>query len=74
METLEVTLTHPAAAFAAMVALEGMSEEPPHADGVLVSLAVPERSGTIMEAARRLWRAGVGADDIVIGQRRGLAV
>ena len=32
METLEVTLTHPAAAFAAMTALEGMSEEPPHAD------------------------------------------
>ena len=25
---LEVTLTHPAAAFAAMLALEGMSEEP----------------------------------------------
>jgi hypothetical protein len=63
---LEVTLTHPAAAFAAMVALEGMSEEPPYADGVLVSLAVPERSGAIMEAARRLYRAGVGADDIVV--------
>jgi hypothetical protein len=67
METLEVTLTHPAAAFAAMVALEGMSEEPPRADGVLVSLAVPKRNGAIMEAAHRLFRAGVGADDIVVG-------
>ena len=65
-QRLEVTLTHPAAAFAAMLALEGMSEEPPHADGVLVSLAVPERTGAIMEAARRLFRAGVGADDIVV--------
>jgi hypothetical protein len=78
-----VTLTHPAAAFAAMVALEGMSEEPPHADGVLVSLAVPERGGAIMEAAVRLGRAGVGADDIavrrsalddVVQRPRGLAV
>jgi hypothetical protein len=63
---LEITLTHPAAAFAAIVALEGMSEEPPYADGVLVSLAVRDRGGAIMEAARRLYRAGVGADDIVV--------
>jgi ABC-2 type transport system ATP-binding protein len=65
-QRLEVTLTHPAAAFAAMTALEGMSAEPPHADGTLVALAVPERAGTIMEAARRLARAGVGADDVVL--------
>ena len=65
-QRLEVTLTHPAAAFAALIALEGMSEEPPHADGVVVSLAIPERTGAIMEAARRLSRAGVGADDIVV--------
>jgi hypothetical protein len=65
-QRLEITLTHPAAAFAAMTALEGMSEEPPHADGVLVSLLVPERGGAIMEAASRLYRAGVGADDIVL--------
>jgi len=63
---LEVTLTHPAAAFAAMIALEGMSETPPHADGALVALNIPDRSGAIMEAARRLTRAGVGADDIVV--------
>ena len=53
-QRLEVRLTHEAASFAAMAALEGMSEEPPHADGLVVSLAVPERDGAIMEAARRL--------------------
>jgi hypothetical protein len=63
---LEVTLTHPAAAFAAMTALEGMSEQPPHADGRLVVLGVPERAGAIMEAAQRLTRAGVSAEDIVV--------
>ena len=65
-QRLEVTLTHEAAAFAAMMALEGMSEEPPHADGRIVSLAVPERDGAIMEAARRLSRAGVGAEDLAV--------
>src|SRR5918993_1246149 len=35
-QRLEITLTHQAAAFAAMAAVEGMSEEPPHADGALV--------------------------------------
>jgi ABC-2 type transport system ATP-binding protein len=65
-QRLEVTLTHPAAAFAAMIALEGMSEASPHADGVLVSLTVPERNGAIMEAASRLYRAGVSANDIVV--------
>ena len=65
-QRLEVTLTHPAAAFAAMTALEGMSEEPPHADGELVSIAISQRAGAVMEAARRLYRAGVGADDIVV--------
>jgi ABC-2 type transport system ATP-binding protein len=65
-QRLEVKLTHEAAAFAAMAALEGMSDEPVHADGLLVSLAVPVRDGAIMEAARRLARAGVGADDVVV--------
>jgi hypothetical protein len=63
---IEVTLTHPAAAFAAMIALEDMSEQPPHADGARVWLPVTERSGAVMEAAKRLFRAGVGADDIVV--------
>jgi hypothetical protein len=64
--TLEVRLTHPAAAFAAMLALEGMSEEPPHADGAVVRIAVAERTGAVMEAARRLIRAGVAAEDVVV--------
>ena len=65
-QRLEVTLTHESAAFAAMIALEGMSETPVHADGILVWLQVPEREGAIMEAARRLSRAGVGASDLVV--------
>src|SRR4051812_17722949 len=40
-QRLEVTLTHPAASFAAMMAREGMSGEPPHADGTLVAISVP---------------------------------
>jgi ABC-2 type transport system ATP-binding protein len=63
---LEVTLTHEAAAFAAMSALEGMSEEPVQADAELVVVQVAERSGAIMEAARRLSQAGVGAEDIAV--------
>ncbi|MDA0184719.1 ATP-binding cassette domain-containing protein [Solirubrobacter phytolaccae] len=63
---LEVTLTHCAASFAAISALESMSEEPVHADGELVVVQVAERSGAIMEAARRLSQAGVGADDIAV--------
>jgi ABC-2 type transport system ATP-binding protein len=63
---VEVTLTHGAASFAAMTALESMSEEPVHADGRLVSLQVADRSGAIMEAARRLSQAGVAAEDIAI--------
>jgi hypothetical protein len=69
MQTLEVRLTHPAAAFAAMLALEGMSDEPPHADGAVVRVAVDERAGAVMEAARRLIRAGVAAEDIVARPR-----
>ena len=49
-----------------MIALEDMSEQPPHADGARVWLPVAERSGAVMEAARRLFRAGVGAEDIVV--------
>src|SRR4051794_27983533 len=70
---LEGTLPHPAAAFAAMTALEEMSGDPPHADGVLVTVTVQEREGAIMEAARRLSRAGVGADDLVLSHQTPIA-
>ena len=63
---IEVTLTHHAAAFAAIQALEGMSEHPVRAEGELVVVPVAERFGAIMEAARRLSRAGVGAADLAI--------
>ena len=69
MLRLEVTLTHPAAAFAAMIALEDMTDEPPQADGTVVWISVGERSGAIMEAARRLFQAGVGVEDLVIHGR-----
>jgi hypothetical protein len=49
-----------------MIALEDMSEQPPHADGARVWLPVVERNGAVMEAAKRLFRAGVAADDIVV--------
>ncbi len=61
---VEATLTHPAAAFAAMAALEGMTDEPPHADGTLVTVTVSEYRGAVMEAARRLSLAGVGVEDL----------
>jgi hypothetical protein len=63
---IEVTLTHPAAAPAAMIALGDMTEHAPCADGALVRLPVEDRSGAVMEVARRLFRAGVGADDIIV--------
>ena len=62
---VEATLTHPAAAYAAMAALEDMSDDPPHADGSLVSVTVREKAGAVMEAARRLSLAGVGVVDLV---------
>jgi ABC-2 type transport system ATP-binding protein len=65
-QRVEVTLSHEAAAFAAMAALEGMSEEPVHADGALVWLSVADRDGAVMEASRRLARGGVSASDIVV--------
>jgi hypothetical protein len=61
---LEVTLTHEAASYAATQALKDMG--PVRADGALVSVPVDRRDGAIMEAARRLARAGVGAHDLVL--------
>ena len=65
-ERLEVTLAASDAAQAAASALAGMGDELPQVDGAVVRLAVPERSGTIMEAARRLDREGVDVVDIVV--------
>jgi ABC-2 type transport system ATP-binding protein len=65
-QRLEVQLVHPEAAFAAMSALEDMTDEPPQADGHVVRVTVRERSGAIMAAARRLDLEGVRVDDIVV--------
>jgi ABC-2 type transport system ATP-binding protein len=65
-ERVEVQLAHPAAAFAATTALAGMADEPPHVDGALILMTVRQRSGAIMEAARRLDREGVRVEDIAV--------
>jgi ABC-2 type transport system ATP-binding protein len=67
-ERLEVHLTDPAAAIAAMEALEPMSDDAPIADGDAVSVTVRGRTGTIVEAVRRLDEAGVEVADL--GLRR----
>ena len=70
-ERVEVRLTHPAAAAAAEAALADMTDEAPQSEHDVVRVTVQERSGAIMEAARRLDRAGVGVDDIAV-RRPGL--
>jgi ABC-2 type transport system ATP-binding protein len=65
-ERVEAQLADPAGAFAAMTAIEEMADEPPQADGYHVRVTVRERSGAIMEAARRLDRAGVEVEDIAV--------
>jgi ABC-2 type transport system ATP-binding protein len=65
-ERVEVKLTHPEAAFAATSALAGMGADAPQSDQDLVRVAVNAGDGAIMEAARRLDRAGVGVQDIAV--------
>jgi len=67
-ERLEVRLTDPSGADAAIRALAPMSDEEPHGEGATVRLTVRGRSGTIVEAVRRLDEAGVGVEDL--GLRR----
>ena len=43
-----------------------MTDEPPQIDGAIVRIAAREPSGAIMQAARRLDRAGVGVEDLVV--------
>jgi ABC-2 type transport system ATP-binding protein len=63
-ERLEVHLAEPSAAPRAVAALAPMSDEPPAADGAVVTLTVRVRTGAIVEAVRRLDEAGVEVDDI----------
>ncbi len=63
-ERLEVRLEDAGEAEAAVRALAEMADETPTAQDALVSAAVRNRNGMIVEAVRRLSDAGVGVDDI----------
>jgi ABC-2 type transport system ATP-binding protein len=65
-ERLEVRLDDDALADVAVRALGPMSDEPPVVEGRVVKLSVRRRSGTIVEAVRRLSEAGVGVDDLAL--------
>jgi ABC-2 type transport system ATP-binding protein len=65
-QRVEVHVTDPAAAPAAAAALAPMSEDEPTIDEETVRVTVKRRSGTIMEAVRRLDAAGVVADDVAV--------
>ncbi len=65
-ERLEVTLADSGAVDAAIEALAPMSDEPPVAEGNIVRLVVRQRSGTIVDAVRRLDEAGIGVDDLAM--------
>jgi ABC-2 type transport system ATP-binding protein len=67
-ERLEVHLADASAVETALRALAPMSDEPPVADEETVRLPVSRRTGTIVEAVRRLDDAGVAVDDL--GLRR----
>jgi ABC-2 type transport system ATP-binding protein len=43
-----------------------MSDEPPAAEGPLVTFTVRTRTGAIVEAVRRLDQAGVDVDDLTL--------
>jgi ABC-2 type transport system ATP-binding protein len=65
-ERLEVQLEAGADPAVAARALAPMSDEPPIADGTVVTLNVREHRGAIVEAVRRLSDAGVGVDDLAL--------
>ncbi|HET9720724.1 MAG TPA: ATP-binding cassette domain-containing protein [Solirubrobacteraceae bacterium] len=63
---LEVLLAEGSDSAAAVRALVGLGEDHPVVEDGLVKLAVRERRGTIVEAARRLGEADVDVDDLVL--------
>ncbi|MGZ6672865.1 MAG: ATP-binding cassette domain-containing protein [Solirubrobacteraceae bacterium] len=67
-ERLEVHRAAAPAVATAVRVLAPMADEPPVADGQTIRLPVRRRSGTIVEAVRRLDEAGVAVDDL--GLRR----
>jgi ABC-2 type transport system ATP-binding protein len=65
-ERLEVHLEDPADAEKAALALAPMCDDDPTVEGDIVRIGVRRRTGTIVEAVRRLGDAGVGVDDITL--------
>jgi ABC-2 type transport system ATP-binding protein len=65
-ERLEVRLEDASDTEAAVHALLPMADEKPSCDGILVTIGVPQRHGTIVEAVRRLSEAGVEVDDLAL--------
>src|SRR6202035_3370435 len=65
-ERLEIRLCEAAQAEAATAALASMTDDPPVAEGDLVTVGVRSRAGAIVEAVRRLDRAGVAVEDIAM--------
>jgi ABC-2 type transport system ATP-binding protein len=63
-ERLEIRLSDGALAGAVCETLAPMAAEPPFSGDGMVKLSVRQRTGTIVEAVRRLDEAGVGIDDI----------
>ncbi|HKG38171.1 MAG TPA: ATP-binding cassette domain-containing protein [Conexibacter sp.] len=63
-ERLEIKLSDGAQADVVRETLAPMAAEPPFSEDGLVKLTVRQRTGSIVEAVRRLDEAGVGVDDI----------
>ena len=61
-----VRLGDAAMAPTAVQALAPLSDEPPATEGDTVLLTVRKRTGTIVEAVRRLDEAGVDVDDLAL--------
>ena len=67
-DRVEVKLSDPETAACAAAALAGMATDQPQIEDGTVRMTVDSMSGAVMEAARRLDRASIGAEDI--GVRR----
>jgi len=65
-ERLEIRLADAAQGEVALGALASMTDDPPSAEGDLVRVGVRRRDGAIVEAVRRLDRAGIGVQDITL--------
>jgi ABC-2 type transport system ATP-binding protein len=65
-ERLEIRLEDAGQGTVAAQALASLTDDPPHVDGDLVTVGVSRAGGAIIEAVRRLDRAGIGVQDIAL--------